>query len=237
MKLLSFLQQNIWLSRRAFTALVDQGQIFCNWEKVDSYGFLVKEGNVLEIQSKRIVVTWDIQKSQLISFYKPAGCVASKSDPHNDTIYKHLPPQFAGYYYIWRLDKDSRGLLLLTNESKLVHEYEHPRHGMQKTYLVVLNKSLNSEHAQKCISGITDEDELLRMISVKNVRFSDYPSSYFPHEIEWFLVEVVLEEGKKRHIRRIFSAMRYHVVDLLRINEWPHTLGDLQEGQWKSLAI
>jgi 16S rRNA U516 pseudouridylate synthase RsuA-like enzyme len=57
------------------------------------------------------------------------------------------------------------------------------------------------------------------MISVKNVRFNDYPTSYFPHDIDGFLVEVVLEEGKKRHIRRIFSAMRYHVVDLLRIKE------------------
>ena len=184
MKLLSYLQQTLQLSRRGFTALVDQGQIFCNSQKVDSYGFLVQEGDVVDVQSKRIVVTTDVQESQLIAFYKPAGCVASKSDPHNDTIYKHLPPQFAGYYYIGRLDKDSRGLLLLTNESKLVHEYEHPRHGMQKTYLVVLNKVLRTEDAQKCLDGITDENELLRMISVKNVRFSDYPDAYFPHDIE-----------------------------------------------------
>lgn len=151
MKLLTYLQQHIQLSRRGFTALVDQGKILCNNQKVESYGFLVQEGDIIDVDQQRLVIKMSSQTPQLIAFYKPAGCVVSKADPHNDTIYSHLPAQFSSFYYIGRLDKESRGLLLMTNASTLVDTYEHPRHSMQKRYLVVLNKILHPQDIQKCL--------------------------------------------------------------------------------------
>ncbi len=235
MKLLSYLQQTIQLSRRAFTAFVDQGKVFCNTQKVDSYWFLVQEGDIVDIDQKRFVVKQTIQKSQLIAFYKPAGCVVSKADPHNDTVYRHLPVQFSSYYYIGRLDKESRGLLLMTNDSKLVDAYEHPSHGMHKSYLVILDKPLREQQIAACLAGIQDEEDLLSMYSVAPARFSECPESYFPHDIDGFLFKVVLESWKKRHIRRMFRALWYRVRDLLRIQEWTHELWSLKEGEWKEL--
>lgn len=235
MKLLSYLQQTLWLSRRGFTALVDQWKVFCNWNKIESYGVLVDQGDIIDVDKQRLIVKQISQKSQMIAFYKPAWCVASKSDPHNQTIYQILPPEYAGYYYIGRLDKESRGLLLLTNDTKLVNEYEHPRHGIKKTYLVVLNKTLRPEDIQTCLSWIMDDNEMLRMLSVNIADISTYPKSYYPQPVAWCCVEVVLNEGKKRHIRRMFSALRYHVEDLLRIQEWSYDLKWLHEWQWKLL--
>jgi len=235
MKLLSYLQQTIQLSRRWFTTLVDQGKILCNNQKVESYWFLVQEGDIIDMDQKRLVVKQKVQKNQLIAFYKPAGCVVSKADPHNDTVYRHLPAQFSSFYYIWRLDKESRGLLLMTNDPKLVDEYEHPSHGMKKSYLVILDKPLRDEQIEACLKGVEDDWDTLSMYSVASARFSECPESYFPHDIDGFLFKVVLESGKKRHIRRMFRALGYRVRDLLRIQEWTHELWSLEEWQWKEI--
>lgn len=215
---------------------MDSGKILCNGEKVDAYGFLVEINDIVDVDKQRVVVKAITQFSQMIAFYKPAWCVASKSDPHNQTIYQVLPREYAGYYYVGRLDKESRGLLLLTNDAKLVNQYEHPRHGIIKTYLVVLNKTLRPEDAKMCISGIMDDGELLKMLSVDSVDAKQYPSSFYPNPVQWVCVKVVLNEGKKRHIRRMFSALRYHVEDLLRIQEWSYDIIWLQEWQWKLLS-
>ncbi|MDR0650179.1 MAG: hypothetical protein LBG59_01925 [Candidatus Peribacteria bacterium] len=82
-------------------------------------------------------------------FNKPKGYVVSKSDPYNTTIYELLPPTFQTYYYIGRLDKESRGLLLLTNTPKLVHQYEHPRFAITKEYLIQLSSPLSSADQQQ----------------------------------------------------------------------------------------
>lgn len=235
MKLLSYLQQTIQLSRRSFTALVDQWKVSCNSQKVQGYGFLVNEGDILDIDQKRLVVKLNVQNNQLIAFYKPAWCVVSKADPHNDTVYSHLPIQFSGFYYVGRLDKESRGLLLMTNDPKLVDQYEHPSHGMKKTYLVILDKPLRDEQINACLHGIEDDWDLLSMHALSSARFIECPESYFPHDIDGFLFKVVLESGKKRHIRRMFRALGYHVRDLLRIGEGSHELWSLEEGEWKQL--
>jgi pseudouridine synthase len=87
-----------------------------------------------------------------VLFNKPKGYVVSKSDPHNVTIYTLLPPAFQTYYAIGRLDKDSRGLLLLTNTPALVHQYSHPKFQIEKEYLIQLSSPLSSLHMQKAKS-------------------------------------------------------------------------------------
>ncbi|MDR2540706.1 MAG: hypothetical protein LBD11_02760 [Candidatus Peribacteria bacterium] len=85
----------------------------------------------------------------LILFNKPRGYVVSKSDPHNKTIYELLPPEFQSYYYIGRLDKESRGLVLLTNSPELVHQYEHPKFQVEKEYLIQLSTPFSLANQQK----------------------------------------------------------------------------------------
>ncbi|MBO4203794.1 hypothetical protein J5893_03095 [bacterium] len=89
---------------------------------------------------------------QILLFNKPIGYAISKSDPHNPTIYQLLPKEYQHRYYIGRLDKDSRGLVLLTPDPTLVHEYEHPSKQITKTYLVTLNTSLTEQQIKKAKS-------------------------------------------------------------------------------------
>jgi 23S rRNA pseudouridine2605 synthase len=92
------------------------------------------------------------KQHQLILFNKPKGYVVSKSDPHNATIYELLPSAFQTYYYIGRLDKESRGLLLLTNSPALVHQYTHPTFLIEKEYLIQLSSPLSPADLQKAKS-------------------------------------------------------------------------------------
>ncbi|MDR2189791.1 MAG: hypothetical protein LBP53_00955 [Candidatus Peribacteria bacterium] len=89
---------------------------------------------------------------KLVLFNKPKGYVVSKSDPHTPTIYTLLPSAFHHYYYIGRLDKESRGLLLLTDSPALVHRYTHPKFHIEKEYLVQLSSPLSAPDIQKAKS-------------------------------------------------------------------------------------
>lgn len=154
------------------------------------------------------------EKSMLIAFYKPVGYVCSKSDPHNKTIYELLPQQFQHYHYIGRLDKDSTGLVLLTNTQALVHERSHPSHNIEKHYDVVLNKAFDPYDIDVCLQWVVDEWEVLRVKSLQCYNKK---------------IHIVLNEGKNRHIRRMLSVLHYHVESLCRVAEWPVSLWDLQE--------
>lgn len=224
MRLNTYIQTRHQISRRKFVSLVKEGNVFVNGKKIDSYTQEIVAGDKIEIRAKNFQINEKMQEkiesSVLILFNKPVGCVASKSDPHNKTIYDILPPEYHNYYYIWRLDKNSHGLLLLTNDPALVHEYEHPKHGIEKEYIVELDTQLDEKDIQRVLSGVKDEDEILRAIKVtKHNKKHHY--------------NITLNEGKKRHIRRMFKTIGYQVLDLERIREGKYSLGDVKVWEWK----
>lgn len=224
MRLLTYIQTRHQISRRNFVALVKQWKISVNGKKIDAYTQEVVDGDKINISSPNFTINETIQEQKqesiLIVFNKPVGCVASKFDPHNKTIYDILPPEYHNYYYIWRLDKNSHGLLLLTNDPGLVNEYEHPTHGIEKEYIVELDMELDAKDIQRVLSGVKDEDEILRALKVTK------------HNKKYHY-NVILNEWKKRHIRRMFSTIWYRVLDLERICEGKYSLGDIKVWEWK----
>lgn len=241
MKLREFLQ-NQWLSRRSITTAIDAGGVFVNDKKVESYGEVISDWDVVKFQDQTLIYTIsnNQKESEFIVFYKPIGYVCSKSDPYNATIYEILPKKYHWWYYIGRLDSNSRGLVLMTSDAKMVDQYEHPRHGITKEYLVTLNKSFRQEHAKRCLEGIDDQEENLKAIEcqiLNDVSYEKYRQYLLPDMVknQSCVIRLVLNEGKKRHIRRMMSAMRYHVEDLVRIREGEFELGDLKEGEIKGL--
>jgi len=160
-------------------------------------------------------------ESQIILFNKPKGYVVSKNDKYNQTIYEILPSEFKNkYYYIGRLDKDSHGLLVLTDDPKLVNYYEHPKNEVIKEYIVQLDRKYIEFDSIKCLSWITDEWDLLKFKSLKS----------FAENGKYFL-NITLNEWKKRHIRRLLRNLGYHVLDLQRVREGDWELGDLWVGE------
>lgn len=129
MRLISYLQQTNGVARRTLTKLIDEGKIFVNGQKVESYTTEIQEGDEIKILGKSDAAKLKPldKPAQILLFNKPKGYVVSKADPHEQTIYKLLPHEYQKRYYIGRLDKESHGLLLMTDDPKLVHEYEHPK--------------------------------------------------------------------------------------------------------------
>lgn len=237
MKLREFLQQQ-WFSRRTITAAIDAGEVFLNTQKVESYWEVLKDGDSIKFQDKTLVygVSSNEKKSEFLMFNKPIGYVCSKSDPHNATIYELLPKQYHSWYYIWRLDKDSRWLVLMTNDAKIVDQYEHPRHGITKEYLVTLNKNFHKEDIDRCLQWIEYEEAIFKCIDCQILDsgvYTKYEHYLIPDLVKTpsCVIKIILNEGKKRHIRRMMSGLRYHVEDLIRIREGEFELGDIKEGE------
>lgn len=224
MRLVTYMQTRHQISRRSFVSLVNQGAVSVNGKKITSYTQEVKTGDTVKVKAPNFAIEEGIQEVQkeatIILLNKPVGYVASKSDPHNKTIYEILPPEYTNYYYIWRLDKNSHGLLLLTDDPALVNEYEHPKFDIEKEYIVELDQELEAKDIQRVLSGVKDEEEMLRAIKItKHKKLYHYL--------------ITLNEGKKRHIRRMFKTIGYRVMDLERVREGKYSLGDLKIGEWK----
>ena len=228
MLLRAYLQTKHQLPRRKITLLIDNGKVFINKEKVNNYKAELHEKDLLEIPDIKLqeyilsdTSNTENKKPDFILFNKPKGYTCSKADPYNQVFYDLLPQKFRKYYYIGRLDKESRGLMLLTSKPELVHQFEHPSKEIEKTYLVQLDKPFDRKLKNKILAGISEWGEFLR---TKQLEKSDF-----------WLLEITLNEGKKRHIRRIFKALGYVVTDLQRIRIGPYCLGSLPEGKWKFL--
>ena len=225
MRLTTYIQTHHHISRRNFVSFIDDGAVSLNGKKVESYKQEITPGDTIEIVAPNFKLKDTVKEekkiSKIILFNKPKGYVASKSDPHNDTIYDILPPEFKNYYYIWRLDKDSHWLLLLTDDPGLVNDYEHPKNGIEKEYDIQLDNDLSPKDRHQAIQGVKEGEDILKALKII--------------QIKRYYFRVLLNEGKKRHIRRLFQALWYHVLDLQRIREGKFRLWDLK--LWKRKIV
>ena len=224
MLLRTLLQVEYGVARRQIISLIDQGGVFINQKIVENYKAELSSGDQISIPSLKISVVYkekqgaNLEYPPLLLFNKPMGYTCSKADPHNRTFYELLPEDFRKkYYYIGRLDKESRGLVLLASDPQMVHDFEHPSKQITKEYLVQLNRPFDRKFEKRILDGIRHEWEVLRVVSL-------YPKGAGK-------IGIVLNEWKKRHIRRIFKVLGYEVIDLQRIRIWNFLLGNLSEGK------
>lgn len=223
MNLLQYLQQQ-GFSRRNILSSLQQGNILVNKKRADALKLPIFPGDEILYHNQPFFVKVTKEEKTLILFNKPKGYVVSKSDPHNKTIYEILPPECKNYYYIGRLDKESRGLLLLTNDPALVHAYEHPKFWIEKEYLIQLSSPLKKEAIQQAKIWILEQGELLK--------FKDIVSTSLQYQYR-----ITLNEWKKRHIRRVIKSLWYELLDLQRIKEGNYTLWTLKEGTWQKRKV
>ena len=226
MQIIPFLQNSKWLSRRKIVSLIQNNKIFLNNGKIESFKTELKNWDIITIineewDKENIKVSKSVEspKWKLILFNKPKWYIVSKSDSHNSTIYEILPEDFKNRYYIWRLDKDSRWLVLLTDTPALVHQFEHPKFQIEKEYLIQLTAPFREWDKQKVKSWVIDEWEQLKFLDIQP---TNNPLTY----------KVTLNEWKKRHIRRVIKHLWYNLIDLQRIKEAQYILpNDLPEGE------
>lgn len=161
--------------------------------------------------------------SRYVAVNKPPKCVTSRrAQGDRATVYELLPRDLAALPHVGRLDADSEGLLLLSNDGELAQALTHPSRHVEKEYDVVLDKSFDPAHTAKLLKGIYLEEGRARAARV--------------HIEGANKLQVVLTQGMNRQIRRMFAALGYKVKRLTRTRLGPLWLGRMPRGTWRDLA-
>ena len=157
---------------------------------------------------------------------KPAGCVTATKDNLSDTVMSFLPDNRRDDLFpVGRLDKDTEGLLLITNDGQLAHELLSPRKHVDKTYFAVIDGKVEDQHIQQFLEGLDIGDEDLTMPAKLKILKSDEISE----------IELTIQEGRFHQVKRMFEAIGTKVTYLKRISMGTLTLGDLKPGEVRVL--
>lgn len=160
-----------------------------------------------------------------IALHKPAGYLSSCSDPRGRKTVLDLVPSAVRLFPVGRLDLDSRGLLLLTNDGELCQRLTHPRYGVAKEYRLEVRGQPSHATLEAALRGVVDQAETLRCDEVAVARMT-------AHSTE---LAVTLREGKRRELRRLWRLLGHPVLDLCRVRVGPVRLGRLAEGTYREL--
>ncbi len=211
------------MSRRAADICIDQGRVLING-KVATLGNVVDSSrDVIEIDNSQ--VTQDKKRYTYVLLNKPVGYICSRRQQGDTpTIYSLLPRSYQDLKVAGRLDKDSCGLVLLTDDGDTIFKLTHPKFGKKKVYIVSLNKTLAPEHKKQIEEGLLLDDGTSQFTVVKVT--SDPSSKKRPNTYK-----VTMHEGRNRQIRRTFGELRYMVTHLQRVKMGPYEINDIPSGK------
>lgn len=217
-RLNKFLAEKIGISRRAADELIVQGRVTLN-DRTAELGSRVHASDMLSVDDKPITGERQTDFTYLL-LNKPAGYVSSRrKQGDNETIYALIPTKYHHLKPVGRLDKDSSGLILLTNDGDYAHQMTHPKFYKVKKYEVTLDKPLAPLHQQMINDhGVQLEDGGSKLSLQRMADGNDR---------DWI---VTMHEGRNRQIRRTFAALDYRVVRLHRITFGQYTLS-VKSGQ------
>lgn len=213
-------------SRRKADELILEGRVRVNDQKVEMLGFHVREKDKVYIDNKLVKP----QRLDYYKFYKPAGYITTAEDEKNrKTIYDLIPEELHYLKPVGRLDKDSTGLIILTNDGEFINEMTHPSIKVPKVYLVSINGKFTPDDAEKMINGIEIETDSRE----KKIAYAET----LPIEIKnkSSMIQVVLYQGINRQIRKMFAKLGYEVESLKRVQHATLTIEGLKKGQVKQI--
>lgn len=213
-------------SRRAADTLIADGKVMVNGEVISDLGHQVdEEKDQVVVDGVRARLP---KKTTTIMFHKPAGCVCTKDDPQGrQTVYDFLPPGYHTLKYVGRLDLQSRGLILFTDDGELLHRLTHPSYEIPRSYFVWTDRPLSEHAAQRLVDGVDIREE-----DAEEEEIAFATDIY----LEKGFAELVLTEGKNREIRRMMRAVGYEIRDLKRVSYCRLQLGDLPAGEFRELT-
>jgi len=207
-------------SRRKAEALILEGKVSVNGVIVKELSRQISETDLVEIAGQKVSPA---KQHTTIAFHKPPGVICTATDPQGrKTIYDCLPSGFSNLKYMGRLDLQSRGLVLLSDDGELVYRLTHPKYQIERSYLVWTSRELSRRAMENLLNGIDiGEGEIGK---VKDIFLDDG------------FVELVLTEGKNREIRKMLHALHYHIEDLKRVSFANITLGNLAVGDYREVV-
>lgn len=219
-----FLSHNGVCSRREAMVVVQSGRVTVN-------GVLVKEPSTqVDPMKDKITVDGKLIEAKHFDYLmlnKPAGYVTTKEDAHAErTVMDLLPPQLQHVVPVGRLDKDTEGLLLMTNDGDLTFKLTHPKFDVDKTYMVRIGGPLIAEKKRRVEQGVMVDGKMTFPARISGIRT-------MKEETEFLMT---IHEGRKRQVRLMMKAVGCAVLYLKRVAHGALNLGELPIGKWRALT-
>lgn len=225
MRLQKYLALSGVASRRASEKLIAEGHVAVNGIVVTEMGVQVDEtSDKITVDGAPIHLE---EVKHYLAYYKPVGEVTTVSDPEGRaTVMDKFRDYPVRLYPVGRLDFDSEGLLLLTNDGDMMNSLLHPSHEVDKTYLAKVSNRVEEESIRRLRAGVQLDGRLTSPAHVRVVRYEAFDT----------VLLVTIHEGRYRQVRRMFEAVGHQVVQLKRVGFGPIQLGDLPRGTWRQLT-
>ena len=219
-------------SRRGAEQLIRDGRVRLNGAVVRKMGVKVEPGDRVEVDSRPI----EPEPPMWVLLHKPPGYVTTRDDPQGrPTVYELIPDRFGSLFHVGRLDLDSEGLLLLTNEGGVANRLMHPSFEVDRVYVVDVVGNVDRRGERALLEGVELEDGPARAHAVQVLERAGAGrgAGASPHT----RIRITMREGRKREVRRIFDALDHPVRRLIRERLGPIRLGDLPVGEWRTLTL
>ena len=211
-------------SRRKAEEMIAAGQVTVNGVTVTEMGTQEEEGDQVLVNGQRIRPETE---KKYVLYHKPAGEVTTVSDPEGrPCVLDHFRDYPVRLYPVGRLDYDSEGLLLLTNDGTLTERLLHPSHQVDKTYLVRVTGKVSLDTVRLLRQGVLLDDHKTAPAKVRIIKEETFAT----------VVLVTIHEGRNRQVRRMFEEAGHKVLQLRRVKFGPLELGPLPRGQWRELT-
>ena len=212
-------------SRRACEELITDGRVAVNGQQITTLGSKVDpEKDVLTVDGETIS---SVKSKTYVLFNKPAGVLSTMSDPEGrpslGDFFTHRSDRL---FHVGRLDKESEGLILLTNDGEISHRATHPSYGVIKKYLVEVEGNVSPAQVLQLKKGVQLDDGLARALDVTILRQPTQKSAW---------LEVSIHEGRYHIVRRMLEALDLPVTRLIRTEFGPLNLGETKVGRWRHL--
>ena len=211
------------MSRRAGEDLTAQGRVTVDGRPARLGDRADPSGSVVEVDGARLPLA-----PHLLTYLvnKPSGVISTTSDPHAPRKVVDLVPDYPRVWPVGRLDRVSEGLILLSNDGELTNLVTHPRYGIAKTYRVLVEGVPRAATVRRLTRGVELEDGRARAQQARMVARTARKAQ----------LELVMNEGRNREIRRMMEAVGHPVRRLVRISIGPLRDGTLRPGQWRKLS-
>lgn len=224
MRLQKYLADAGIASRRKCEQLIEEGRIKLNGA-VAEIGMNVNDGDVVTLDGKRVRAN---NERVMIAFYKPKNVICSNAEDEDrkkvTDFFKELPYRL---YTVGRLDYDSEGLILVTNDGDAANRLMHPRYGLSKTYNVLCSGRFTDAEIHALASGVMLEDGMTAPARVKLLRETDNGNTE---------LSITIHEGRNRQVRRMVAAVGHDTLRLVRVSIGKLTISGLKSGQWRFLS-
>ena len=207
-------------SRRVVEDMIEDGRVHVNGELAVLGRRVDVLSDMVEVDGVRVGVAPDLTYYLL---NKPKGVVTTASDTHDREIVTDLVPDQPRVYPVGRLDMDTEGLLLITNDGDLTHRLTHPSFGIEKEYLVEIDKAMSRGHLRRLREGVELDDGITSPAKAQQVA----PT----------VIKLTIHEGRNRQVRRMCAALGFTVTRLVRVRIGALADRNLPPGEWRELEL